>query len=82
MILTSIIFLAYYNNLEHVQRKDDKNRIKNLKSVVEMEDLDFMQMVSDLKLDYDVSDLREIEGNLTTRADLIQDIQSLQKKWL
>ena len=67
MTLTSIIFFIYYSKLDSVQRKNDKNRIKNLKKVVELEDLDFMDMVSELKLDYDDSDLRELERQLTTQ---------------
>ena len=68
MTLTSIIFFIYYSKLDSVQRKNNhKNRIKNLKKVVELEDLDFMDMVSELKLDYDESDLRELERQLTTQ---------------
>lgn len=35
--------------------------------MVELEDLDFMQMVSDLQLDYDDTDLKEIEKEVISQ---------------
>ena len=64
MLLTSVLFLCFYNRMDFIQRRNDKNRIANLKQVVELEDLDFMQMVGDLKLDYDDIDLREVERQI------------------
>lgn len=61
MTITSILFFIYYAKLDFVQRRNDKNRIKNLKTAMELEDVDFMQMVNDMKIDYDETDLREIE---------------------
>lgn len=67
MLITSVIFLVYYSKLQYCQRRNDKNRITNLKNVVELEDLDFMQMVSDLQLDYDDTDLKEIEKEVISQ---------------
>lgn len=58
MILTSVLFLIYYSNQDKVQRRNDKNRITNLKTALELEDIDFIKMVNDLNIDYDESDLQ------------------------
>ena len=47
------MFLIYYSKLEYLQRRNDKNRIANLKSALQLEDIDFMNMVDDLNIDYD-----------------------------
>ena len=65
MTLTSAIFLIYYSNIKSLQRKNDKNRITNIKSALELEDLDFIKMVDEMKIDYDEVDLREIEKSVT-----------------
>lgn len=67
MIITTILFLVFYSKLEFVQRRTDKNRIQNIKSALELEDIDFIQMVNDLKIDYDESDLNEIEKEVTSQ---------------
>lgn len=61
MTITSLIFFIYYSNLQHIQRRNDKNRINNIKSAMELEDLDFIQMVNEMKIDYAEDDLNEIE---------------------
>lgn len=66
MILTSILFTIFYTKLDYVQRKTDKNRIANIKNALQLEDLDFIEMVNELKLDYDEADLREIEREVTS----------------
>ena len=66
MILTAIIFFVYYSKLDFVQRRNDPNRIKTIKTAMELEDLDFMKMVNELKIDYDESDLRDIEKEVTS----------------
>ena len=53
MVLTSLIFFVYYSKIDILQRKNDKNRIANLKTALELEDLDFITMVNELKIDYD-----------------------------
>ena len=64
MIMTSIIFFVYYSKLDFVQRRNDKNRITNIKKALELEDLDFMKMVTEMKLDYDETDLKVIEKEI------------------
>jgi hypothetical protein len=61
MVLTSILFGIYYSSFELIQRKNDPNRIENLKNILQLEDVDFMKMVDDLKLEFDESDLKDIE---------------------
>ena len=41
-----------------LQRRNDLNRISNLKTAMELEDADFIKMVDDLKIDYDEYDLK------------------------
>ena len=67
MVITSVLFLVYYSKLDYVQRKADKNRIADIKRALELEDIDFIQMVNELKIDYDEGDLREIEREVTTQ---------------
>ena len=76
MILTSALFLIYYSKLEYVQRKGDKNRISNIKRALELEDVDFIEMVNELKIDYDEQDLREIEREVTSQLSRINQIDS------
>ena len=61
MALTSALFFIYYNNVDIIQRTDDPNRITNLKTALELEDLDFIQMVDDLKIQLNEVDLRDVE---------------------
>lgn len=67
MILTSALFLIYYSRLDYVQRRADKNRIANIKKALELEDTDFIDMVNELKIDYDERDLKEIEREVTSQ---------------
>lgn len=65
LTLTSILFFVYYSKMEFLQRKNDKNRISNLKTALQLEDADFINMVNDLNIDYDEEDLKEIEKEVT-----------------
>ena len=67
MILTSALFMIYYSRLDFVQRRADKNRITNIKKALELEDTDFIEMVNELKIDYDERDLKEIEKEVTSQ---------------
>jgi len=71
MLITSVLFLIYYSKLDYVQRKGDKNRIANIKKALELEDTDFIEMVNELKIDYDEDDLKEIEREVTTQMSRI-----------
>jgi hypothetical protein len=51
-----------------LQRRRDPNRIKNIKSAMELEDADFIKMVDDLKIDYDEIDLREVEQEVMSKV--------------
>lgn len=66
MILTSVLFFIFYSKLEYVQRRADKNRIANIKTALQLEDVDFIEMVNELKIDYDEEDLKEIEREVTS----------------
>lgn len=80
MILTSILFLVYYSKLEFCQRRADKNRITNIKNALELEDVDFIEMVNDLKIDYDESDLREIEREVTSQLKKLNSLSMPEAK--
>lgn len=67
MIVTTLLFFIFYSKLNIVQKKNDKNRITNIKNALELEDLDFIKMVDELKIDYDEADLREVEREVTTQ---------------
>ena len=71
MLITSALFFIYYSKLEFVQRKADKNRIANINKALELEDTDFIEMVNELKIDYDEDDLKEIEREVTTQLSKI-----------
>ena len=68
MILTTILFAVFYSRLEIIQRSKDPNRITTLKTVMELEDADFVEMVNELKLDYDSRDLAEIEREVSRKT--------------
>ena len=50
MVITTIIFSIYYSRVDQIQRKNDPNRIENLKTALQLEDLDFVKMVDELKI--------------------------------
>lgn len=52
------MFAIFYTKREMLQRRNDLNRISNLKTAMELEDADFIKMVDDLKIDYDEYDLK------------------------
>lgn len=54
MILTTALFTVFYTRLQYVQRGHDNNRITHIKTALELEDVDFIEMVNELKIDYDV----------------------------
>ena len=66
MTITMILFSVYYTRVDLLQRRNDPNRISNIKSAMELEDTDFIKMVDELKIDYDEIDLREIERDVTS----------------
>jgi hypothetical protein len=70
MAITILLFGVYYTNLERIQRHNDPNRIKTIKTAMELEDADFIKMVDELKVDYDDVDLRDIERELETKMIL------------
>lgn len=61
MVITSLLFGIYYSHVQRIQRTNDPNRITNLKTVLELEDVDFVKMVEDLNLELNEVDLRDIE---------------------
>eukprot|EP00347_Sterkiella_histriomuscorum_P002938 403366214 len=68
MLLTTAIFLIYYSKIDYVQRRNDQNRITNLKTALELEDLDFINMVNDLNIDYDETDLQALEKEIQSKV--------------
>ena len=61
MIATGTLFAIFYTQRDKLQRRNDLNRITNLKSSMELEDSDFIKMVDEMKIDYDEYDLKQIE---------------------
>ena len=64
MVITSVLFSIYLSNVDLIQRKNDPHRIEQLKTVLELEDLDFVKMVDELNLGFNETDLRDIEKNI------------------
>jgi hypothetical protein len=48
MTLTVILFLIFYSRLDYVQRKSDRHRIEHIKTALQLEDVDFIEMVNEL----------------------------------
>ena len=67
MILTTVLFAIFYVNVDQLQRRNDPNRISNIKSAMELEDADFIKMVDELKIDYDELDLKEVEKEVKSK---------------
>lgn len=53
IIATGTLFSIFYTQREKLQRRNDINRITNLKTAMELEDSDFIKMVDEMKIDYD-----------------------------
>jgi len=81
MVITTVLFSIYYSNVELIQRTNDPNRIKNLKSVLELEDIDFIKMVEDLKLELNEVDLRDIEKQVKSKMSRIEENVGPQTKY-
>ena len=67
MILTATLFAIYYSRTDLLQRRNDPNRISNIKSAMELEDADFIKMVEELRIDYDELDLKEVEKEVKSK---------------
>ena len=57
-VATSALFAIFYTQRDKLQRRNDINRITNLKTAMELEDADFIKMVDEMKIDYDEQDLK------------------------
>ena len=68
MFVTTVLFGVFYRYREVLQRKNDPNRIQNIKSALELEDADFLKMVDELRIDYDENDLKEVERDVQSRV--------------
>ena len=67
MLATVALFAVFYTQRDRVQRRNDINRITHLKTAMELEDADFIKMVDEMKIDYDVQDLKQVEREVTTQ---------------
>ena len=67
MITTAVLFFIFYSNRDIMQRRNDVNRITNLKTAMELEDSDFIKMVDEMRIDYDEEDLKQVEREVSTR---------------
>lgn len=74
MVITSILFFIFYSKIDFVQRRNDRNRISNIKTALELEDIDFINMVNDLNLDYDENDLKQIEKEISHSIGKITEL--------
>lgn len=67
MALTAVLFFVYYSHHDKIQRGNDPKRIENIKSALELEDLDFVKMVDELKIQFDESELAAVERQMSTQ---------------
>lgn len=67
MVATTVLFWTYYTYYDKIQRRNDQNRIENIKTVLELEDLEFVKMVDELKIQFDESELAEVEKQLSSQ---------------
>ena len=67
MFATTVLFGVYYTHYDKIQRRNDPNRIENIKTVLALEDLDFVKMVDELKIQFDESELAEVEKQLSSQ---------------
>tara|TARA_B110000285_G_scaffold231277_1_gene299633 strand:- start:57 stop:299 length:243 start_codon:yes stop_codon:yes gene_type:complete len=79
MAITTVLFGIYLSKVDLIQRKNDPNRITNLKNVMELEDLDFVKMVDELNLGFNETDLRDIEKNISTKMSKVSSAQGSQR---
>ena len=66
---TAVLFSIFYTQRDKLQRRNDINRITNLKTAMELEDSDFIKMVDEMKIDYDEQDLKEIERDVSSQLN-------------
>ena len=71
MVITTIIFSIYYSRVDQIQRKNDPNRIEDLKTTLQLEDLDFVKMVDELKLEFDEVDLGDVEKRISSKVSKV-----------
>lgn len=69
IIATGALFSIFYTQRDKLQRRNDINRITNLKTAMELEDSDFIKMVDEMKIDYDEQDLKTIEREVTSQLN-------------
>lgn len=67
MFVTMMIFGVYYLHHDRISRRNDPNRIENIKDVLQLEDVDFVKMVEELKIQFDESELAEVEKQLSSQ---------------
>ena len=67
MLATATLFGIYYVHHDKIQRRNDPNRIENIKTALQLEDLDFVKMVDELKIQFDESELAEVEKQLSSQ---------------
>lgn len=67
MALTTVLFFIYYAHWERLQRVDDPKRIQNIKTALQLEDLDFIKMVEEMNLQLNEVDLGDMERKIQSR---------------
>lgn len=67
MFATAALFGIYYAHHDKIQRRNDPHRIENIKDALQLEDLDFVKMVDELKIQFDESELAEVEKQLSSQ---------------
>lgn len=71
MTITFLIYFSWCAKLEKLHRNDDPNRIENIRSALQLEDLDFIKMVDDLNLQLNEVDLKDIEKKIDSRVSKV-----------
>jgi len=71
MIISSVLLGIFYSRVDQIQRKNDPNRIANLKNALQLEDVDFVKMVDELKLEFDEVDLGDVEKRISSKVSRV-----------
>ena len=71
MFITSVLFGVYFSAVDQIQRKNDPDRIENLKTALQLEDVDFVKMVDELHLEFDEVDLRDVERKVSSQMSRV-----------
>lgn len=67
-VLTTIIFTSLFSKVEFIQKSTSNNRIETLKSLQKLSDVEFLEKVHELKLQYDLQDMEILSSRMSSHS--------------